>query len=181
MDACKSIEWDPRYPKGYYRRAVANFALGKYKAALEDFTRVLQLVPNDTDALAKKKECEKRMRELAFAKAIDSDAVKPCSAFDTIDYESIPVEDSYTGPRWERDEDIKSFCDQLIEYLRNQGRLHRKYLIKLLCYSKRYFGKKNVDEHLLFLWKHRSIEQYRILSSERMWIDSLWRYARTIL
>lgn len=55
MDACKSIEWDPRYPKGYYRRAVANFALGKYKAALEDFTRVLQLVPNDTDALAKKK------------------------------------------------------------------------------------------------------------------------------
>jgi serine/threonine-protein phosphatase 5 len=139
MDACKSIEWDPRYPKGYYRRAVANFALGKYKAALEDFTRVLQLVPNDTDALAKKKECEKRMRELAFAKAIDSDAVKPCSAFDTIDYESIPVEDSYTGPRWERDEDIKSFCDQLIEYLRNQGRLHRKYLIKLLCYSKRYF------------------------------------------
>ncbi|GJQ15286.1 hypothetical protein GpartN1_g7077.t1 [Galdieria partita] len=140
MDACKSIEWDPKYPKGYYRRAVANFALGKYKAALEDFKKVLQLVPHDADAMAKKKECERRIREQAFAKAIDSDAVKPLSLFETMDYHSIVVEDSYQGPRWEQEENIsESFCYELIEYLRNQGKLHKKYLIKLLVYAKRYF------------------------------------------
>ncbi|EME28390.1 protein phosphatase [Galdieria sulphuraria] len=122
MDACKSIELDCHYPKGYYRRAVANFALGKYKAALEDF----------------KKECERRIREQAFAKAIDSDAVKPVSLFETIDYESIIVEDSYQGPTWEQEDISESFCYELIEYLRNQGKLHKKYLIKLLVYAKRY-------------------------------------------
>ena len=36
-DANKSIELDPKYIKGYYRRASSNLALGKFKLALKDY------------------------------------------------------------------------------------------------------------------------------------------------
>ena len=39
-DASKAIELDPRYIKGYYRRATSNLALGKYKLALKDYEYV---------------------------------------------------------------------------------------------------------------------------------------------
>ncbi|GCB81314.1 hypothetical protein scyTo_0022985, partial [Scyliorhinus torazame] len=36
-DATKAVELDKKYIKGYYRRATANMALGKFKAALKDY------------------------------------------------------------------------------------------------------------------------------------------------
>ena len=39
-DATKSIELDKNYVKGYYRRAAAHMALGKFKLALRDFETV---------------------------------------------------------------------------------------------------------------------------------------------
>ena len=39
-DANKSLELDPKYIKGYYRRASANLALGKFKNALKDYEYV---------------------------------------------------------------------------------------------------------------------------------------------
>jgi serine/threonine-protein phosphatase 5 len=40
QDANKSLEIDPKYIKGYYRRAAANLALGKFKIALKDYDYV---------------------------------------------------------------------------------------------------------------------------------------------
>lgn len=40
QDASKAIELDPDYAKGYYRRASAFFAIGKYEQALNDFKAV---------------------------------------------------------------------------------------------------------------------------------------------
>jgi tetratricopeptide (TPR) repeat protein len=48
----KIIRLDPTYLKAYYRRASANYALGKLKEALRDFKAVVKIVPNDPDALA---------------------------------------------------------------------------------------------------------------------------------
>lgn len=39
-DATKAIETDKTYIKGYYRRAAAYMALGKFKQALKDFEAV---------------------------------------------------------------------------------------------------------------------------------------------
>lgn len=39
-DATKSIELDKNYVKGFYRRAAANMALGKWKEALKDYEYV---------------------------------------------------------------------------------------------------------------------------------------------
>ena len=56
--------------QAYYRRGSANYALGKYKIAQRDFREVCKRKPNDKDARAKLKECEKQVKEAAFAAAI---------------------------------------------------------------------------------------------------------------
>eukprot|EP00957_Ditylum_brightwellii_P001789 137550-Ditylum_brightwellii.AAC.1 len=40
LDATAAIKADPSYPKGFYRRGTAQFALGKAKAARKDFRSV---------------------------------------------------------------------------------------------------------------------------------------------
>ena len=97
QDANEAIKIDPKYIKALYRRASANYALGKLKEALRDFKMVVQIKPKDPDAVAKMKACEKRIREDAFAKAMEFDG--PDSSALAIDIASIVVESSYTGPR----------------------------------------------------------------------------------
>ena len=86
---------DPKYIKAYYRRGSANYALGKLKTALKDFKAVVAIVPKDADALKKMKQCDKAIKEEAFLKAIEADAVEE----EPVDIDSIVVDDSYTGPR----------------------------------------------------------------------------------
>lgn len=40
-DADKAIELDPNYVKAYFRRALSNMALGKFRIALKDYDTVL--------------------------------------------------------------------------------------------------------------------------------------------
>ncbi len=96
QDATHAIEADPTYPKGYYRRGSAEFALGRAKAARKDFRAVCKLRPKDKDARNKLQECEKAVREAAFAAAILSEETVPLS--DTFRAESVAIEKSYDGP-----------------------------------------------------------------------------------
>ena len=97
QDANEAIKIDPKYIKALYRRGSANYALGKLKEALRDFKMVVQIKPKDPDAVQKMKACEKRIREDAFAKAMEFDG--PNSSALAIDIASIVVESSYDGPR----------------------------------------------------------------------------------
>lgn len=76
-DANKAVEIDPKYPKAYYRRASALFALGKKKEALEDFKMAAKLTPGSAEARHKVTECEKVIRREAFEEAIASEREKP--------------------------------------------------------------------------------------------------------
>jgi tetratricopeptide (TPR) repeat protein len=96
QDASRAVEVDPTYPKGYYRRGTAEFALGRAKAARKDFRNVCKLKPKDRDARAKLSACDKAVREAAFAAAILSEESAPLS--DTFRAESIVVEKGYDGP-----------------------------------------------------------------------------------
>eukprot|EP01082_Thalassiosira_pseudonana_P013103 g12185.t1 g12185 contig6:1392661-1393242(-) len=89
QDASRAVEVDPTYPKGYYRRGTAEFALGRAKAARKDFRNVCKLKPKDRDARAKLSACDKAVREAAFAAAILSEESAPLS--DTFRAESIVV------------------------------------------------------------------------------------------
>lgn len=58
---------------GYYRRAAAAVAQGKFKQALYDYELVFKRCPNDEDAKTKYTECNKIVKRLAFEKAIAVD------------------------------------------------------------------------------------------------------------
>lgn len=102
-DASKALELDNKYIKvsesvinpllailltlcvqGYYRRASANMAVGKFKQALKDFEAVIRVRPRDKDAMSKYTECSKVVRQIAFEKAIavESSHKKPSEIID---------------------------------------------------------------------------------------------------
>lgn len=131
---------DPKYIKAYYRRGSANFALGKLKVALKDFKTVATLFPADADAQKKLKACDKAVKEQAFQKAIESEEDGDAK----VDADSIVVDASYTGPRLEPDENgnitiTQGFAQEVIEYFKDQKRLHRKYVLQVLAAAVRYF------------------------------------------
>lgn len=136
-DATEALEINPSYVKAYYRRGSAQFALGRYKDARKDYATIVKLLPADKDSALKLKECEKRIREIAFAKAIEGDSTRvPIS--DTIDIESITVEESYSGPRLEDDGVVtEDFITKMMDAFRKQETLHIKYAIMIVLAAKK--------------------------------------------
>ena len=76
--------------QGYYRRASANMAVGKFKQALRDYEAVKTARPRDKDAVTKFTECSKIVRRMAFERAIAVEDAKRTS--ETIDLESMGEE-----------------------------------------------------------------------------------------
>merc|ERR1719354_600353 len=101
LDASKSIEIDPSYVKGYYRRASANMALGKLKEAIKDFKCVIKVAPTDAQARKKCESCEKEYRRIQFEKAIFVDSSTKSAVEALGDIESITIDDSYSGPKFD--------------------------------------------------------------------------------
>ena len=169
QDATHAILADPAYPKGYYRRGTAEFALGRAKAARKDFRNVCKLRPKDRDARTRLAECDKAVREAAFAAAILSDVSIPLS--DTFKPETILIEKSYDGPHPMpetldggidtnqqqqippslEDTDLvesalfqpgklpREFVLASMEHFRLQKVIHKRYVAHLLISAKKYY------------------------------------------
>jgi len=156
QDGTRAIRADPNYPKGYYRRGTAHFALNKYKAARKDFRKVCQLRPKDRDARLRLATCEKAIREAAFAAAIESEETAPLS--DTYDPSELVVDVGYDGPHpaggvapmtdseLEKEEDLfrpgrlpMEFVMAAIQRFKDQKILHKRYVARLLIAAKRHF------------------------------------------
>jgi serine/threonine-protein phosphatase 5 len=138
-DSSKAIEVDKTYLKGYYRRASAYMALGKYKLALKDYEGITKARPTDKDAKLKFTECKKIVQQIAFKKAIAVDENKK-SVSDSIDLESMPVDDKYTGPRIPGSGIDLNFMKDLIECYKTQGKLHRRYAFQILLEILEFFS-----------------------------------------
>ena len=115
-DASKAIETDKAYLKAYYRRAAAYMSLGKYKLALKDYVGVFKARPNDKDAKLKYTECKKIVQQIAFQKAISVEESKK-SVADSIDVDSMAVEDKYDGPRLEAGKVTETFMKVRVKKL----------------------------------------------------------------
>ncbi|KRX21784.1 Serine/threonine-protein phosphatase 5, partial [Trichinella nelsoni] len=137
-DATSAIEIDRGYVKGYYRRAQANMALGKFKLALMDYEAVVKVRPQDKDAKNKLVECRRIVKQLAFAKAISVETSEK-SAVDSINLESIIVEDDYDGPVLEDGKVTLQFLEKLKETFKNQKRLHKKFAFNILIEIRKFF------------------------------------------
>ncbi|CAI8006991.1 Serine/threonine-protein phosphatase 5 [Geodia barretti] len=137
-DATTALDIDRTYIKGYYRRASANMALGKFKKALTDFEAVKKARPKDQDAVNKYNQCNKIVHQQAFAKAIAVESSKK-SVAESINLDTMVVEETYEGPRWEEGEMAVEFMTGLLDWLKDEKKLHRKYAYKILLRSKEIF------------------------------------------
>ncbi|KAK3604593.1 hypothetical protein CHS0354_027447 [Potamilus streckersoni] len=139
-DANKALEIDPKYIKAYYRRASSYMALGKFKLALKDFETVTKVHPSDKDAKAKYTECNKIVKRIAFEKAIAVDDQK--SVLDSIDIETMAIDDDYDGPRLENGVVTLQFVKDLLKTFKEQKKLHRKYAYQILLNVREIFMKQ---------------------------------------
>jgi serine/threonine-protein phosphatase 5 len=108
---------------------LANTAILNPKEALKDFRAVVKIEPNNRDAKLRLADCEKLVRRLAFEKAIE--VSDPASAFESINLDSITVDDSYDGVRLEK-EMTQDFVDDMITRFRNGKKIHRKYAFQII-------------------------------------------------
>jgi serine/threonine-protein phosphatase 5 len=128
MDADSAIKISPTFAKAYYRRAAAYCALNRWKNAVEDFRKTCQLIPKDLDAKQKYEWSvkEKKYRDLGRSLDDGSSAKK-------ITEDSVVVESAYTGPVLNDLKDLtQEWVINLINYLKDEKRLHKKYVIKLI-------------------------------------------------
>ncbi|XP_025070091.1 serine/threonine-protein phosphatase 5-like [Alligator sinensis] len=139
-DATRALELDKKYVKGYYRRAASNMALGKFKAALRDYETVVKVKPNDKDAKLKYQECNKIVKQKAFERAIASDEHKR-SVVDSLDIESMTIEDEYSGPKLEDGKVTLAFMKELMQWYKDQKKLHRKCAYQILVQVKEVLSK----------------------------------------
>jgi len=140
-DANRSIELDKKYVKGYYRRASANMALGKFKQSLKDYEAVCKVCPNDRDARAKYTQCKKIVQEQAFARAIAVES-KTKSVCDDLHLEAMVIESDYSGPSLKDGKVVtEEFVTELLKFLKDQKKLHKKYAYEILVQVKKYFTK----------------------------------------
>ena len=134
-DATRAIELDKKYIKGYYRRAASNMALGKFRAALRDYETVVKVKPNDKDAKMKYQECSKIVKQKAFERAIAGDEHRR-SVVDSLDIESMTIEDEYSGPKLEDGKVTITFMKDLMQWYKDQKKLHRKCAYQILVQVK---------------------------------------------
>ncbi|TPX39726.1 hypothetical protein SeMB42_g05524 [Synchytrium endobioticum] len=134
-DANKAIDLDPTYIKGYYRRAVGNMAMGKLKEAVKDLRSVVKVAPRDADAKLKFAECQRELKRREFEKAIAMNDSK--SAVELIgDLESIPVDLSSPEPHLSAEGITLEFVKDVMEHMKAQKKLHRKYVYKIMLAAK---------------------------------------------
>nr|XP_058148693.1 hypoxia-inducible factor 3-alpha isoform X4 [Dasypus novemcinctus] len=139
-DATRAIEIDKKYIKGYYRRAASNMALGKFRAALRDYETVVKVKPHDKDAKMKYQECNKIVKQKAFERAIAGDEHKR-SVVDSLDIESMTIEDEYSGPKLEDGKVTITFMKELMQWYKDQKKLHRKCAYQILVQVKEVLSK----------------------------------------
>mmetsp|Transcript_7183 Transcript_7183/g.10507 ORF Transcript_7183/g.10507 Transcript_7183/m.10507 type:complete len:511 (+) Transcript_7183:198-1730(+) len=155
-DGTLAIEADPSYPKAYYRRGTAEFALNKPKAARKDFKSVCKLRPKDRDARMRYAECDKLVKKAAFAAAIESEETIPLS--DSFVPNDITIPDAYDGPHpsggtqclangdLDKEDAMfqpgklpMEFVMAAMECFKEQKSIHTRYTARLLIHCKRYF------------------------------------------
>lgn len=155
-DSGAALAIDPSFVKAYYRRGSAKLALGKHKAARDDFRSVVKLKPSDKDARAKLDECEKAVKRKAFEEAIAMESTKPAWERLGPAADALSVDPGYSGPHLPEvpkegaptpspaelmaDESRVNehgislgFVKGLMGHLKAQKHLHRKYALQLLC------------------------------------------------
>uniref|UniRef100_A0A6B2G1X2 protein-serine/threonine phosphatase n=1 Tax=Myxobolus squamalis TaxID=59785 RepID=A0A6B2G1X2_MYXSQ len=132
-DANAAIKIDPDMFKALFRRATANLSIGHLKLALDDFTHLLKLYPNEKSIVDKYKKCSKTYREQQFAKALQ---YVEKSAFDLIDFECLSLTNSSCELLIEDNKITREYAVRLMHFLKDRKLLPLQELYKLLVLAR---------------------------------------------
>ena len=145
----EAIRLDPSFMKGLYRRGVALMELKRFKEASEDFIKVCQEFPTDSEAQKRLKACDKEIdRKMSFEESMRmgfSAAIR-VEKFELSRkcIEGMSVDDTYDGPEINLDKGINVTWvrDVLIPHFKADKRLNIKYAYMILLLSKEAFEKE---------------------------------------
>ena len=137
-DAEKAKEYDPYYVKAYYRRAMALFFMNRINESIKELLFITKTLKIKNKQIDKQVQSLKRLRkERGFSEALNYQF-----DIDSFDEQQIYVEESYDGPIIEQDTEITfDFVLTIIEYLRNQKQLHKRYLWVILKRTQKLLDK----------------------------------------
>lgn len=162
-DANSALLYNSSYVKAYYRKGTAYFAQSNYKMARKNYVILTKRLPNDRDARNKLHECDKRLREIAFSRAIEEDGtISPSSSSsslssagmgssnsmvpmsggvahmcNTINLDKFPVNDDYKGPSYDPAEGVTlDFITKMIDTFRSQKLIHIQYALRIVLESR---------------------------------------------
>ncbi|XP_010215639.1 PREDICTED: serine/threonine-protein phosphatase 5, partial [Tinamus guttatus] len=102
--------------------------------------KVAKVRPHDRDARLKLQECSRIVKQKAFERAIASDPHKR-SVVDSLDIESMTIEDEYSGPKLEDGRVTLAFMKDLMQWYKEQKKLHRKCAYQILVQVKEVLSK----------------------------------------
>jgi serine/threonine-protein phosphatase 5 len=106
----------------------------------------LKVAPNDPNARSKLQLCQKEQKRIEFEEAIFVDTISQSIVEQFADIDSMVVEETYDGPHLSPNGITLDFVKELLEHMKKQKRLHKKYTIKLLLMVKEYFEKRQSIE-----------------------------------
>lgn len=131
---------DKTFVKSYYRKATACFALGRLADAIKELDCIVKDlgVKTNKDVNERLAMLRKLKKEQDFLAAIyHEDELEKC------DEDSLMVEPGYSGPVIDKDQPfIMEDVLELIAYLKDQKKLHKKYLWTLLKMAREVLDKE---------------------------------------
>jgi len=131
---------DKEFIKSYYRKATAYFALSKLPEAIKELDFIVKElgVKNNKDVNERLAMLRKLKKEQNFLAAIyHEDELEKC------DEDGLTVEPSYNGPVIDKDSPvIMDDVLEILEYLKGQNKIHKKYLWTLLKLAREVLDKE---------------------------------------
>ncbi|KAJ9127344.1 hypothetical protein QFC24_000751 [Naganishia onofrii] len=150
-DTTKAIELDPTNVKAYYRRALSRLAILQPMLAVPDFRHVLKLDPGNKLAREQLEAAVKLIRRIEFEKAIavgDSESTS-AKILRMITSDSVPMDNSYTGPMPEYDSSTKrytptkEFVKGMIQLFKDGGKLPKRICWEIVLGCKEALDREN--------------------------------------
>ncbi|KAI0695456.1 phosphoprotein phosphatase [Cytidiella melzeri] len=148
-DASAAIELDPKYAKAYYRRATCYLQTLKYKQAIADFKKLIQLEPGNQLVRTQLDSTQKMVRKTEFEKAIEMEeeknAVERC--LEMIAEGACDLDKTYDGPKLPTDDNgtysiSRDFIHKMIEYFKSGKTLPRRYVWEIVIAAHNAFIKE---------------------------------------
>ena len=144
FDGCEAIKLDPKNVKGYFRRGTAYAAMRQLKNAVADFKTICRMQPANKEARDKYEVTLKENRLQLLSASIASDDTKV-----VVDSRDIHVESDYAGPKFESADEITAeWVVTLMEWQKDQKKLHRKYATMLIKKATELFEQSETLTHI---------------------------------